>query len=71
MSIIHNDALRRVPCLVGLPNQGARICWSEVALTLDEIRDVDAAKTRFLIAYGCLLYPLFQIYNIVLTRITP
>jgi hypothetical protein len=51
MSTVHNEALRLVPCFVGLPNQGGRICWSEVALTLDEVRDMDTAKTRFLIAY--------------------
>lgn len=52
MSTTHNDASRRVLCLVGLPNQGVRIRWSEVALTWDEIRDMEAARTRCLIAYG-------------------
>ena len=33
----------------------AQLCWRDVSLTLDEISDVEAAKTRFLIVYGKIL----------------
>jgi hypothetical protein len=33
----------------------AQLCWRDVSLTLNEIRDVEAAKTRFLLVYGMIL----------------
>jgi hypothetical protein len=53
---------RRVPCILGSSDQDARFCWRDVNLTFDEIRDVEASKTRFLIAYGMLLVPLCTQY---------
>lgn len=69
MSAIHNDVLRRVPCILGSLNQEARLHWNEATLNFDEIRDIEAAERKFLIVYEKLLYSLFQLYNTRLTRI--
>lgn len=45
---------RWVPCMLGSIDQEAGLFWTETALTLEDIRDPVAAKTRFLIAYGIL-----------------
>ena len=57
MSSGHDIMPRRVPCILGSSDQDARFCWREVNLTFDEIRDVEASKTRFLMAYGMILAP--------------
>ena len=44
-------------CLFAKTLEDARFCWRDVNLTFDEIRDVEASKTRFLIAYGMILAP--------------
>lgn len=55
MSVSHDVIQRRVPCILGYADQDAQLCWSEVSLTIDEIRDVAASRERFLIAYVMLL----------------
>lgn len=55
MSIGHDIVPQRVPCILGSADQEARLCWREVSLTIDEIRDVTASRTRLLIAYEMLL----------------
>ena len=55
MSVGHESIPRRVPCILGSLGLEAQLCWRDVTLTLDEIRDVEAAKTRFLIVYGKIL----------------
>lgn len=57
MSVGHESASRRIPCILGSFDLGPQLCWREVSLTIDEIRDVAASRTRFLIAYGILLCP--------------
>jgi hypothetical protein len=52
MSNAHDNVLPRVPCVVGSSDQEARLCWRDGSMTVDEICDVEAAKARFLIAYG-------------------
>jgi hypothetical protein len=51
MSVGHEDIPRRVSCFLGSCDQEARFCWRDVSLTLDEIHDIEAAETRFLIVY--------------------
>jgi hypothetical protein len=51
----HENSPRRVPCILGSLGLEAQLCWRDVSLSLDEIRDVEAAKTRFLIVYGKIL----------------
>lgn len=57
MSVGHDIVPRRVSCILGSADQEARLCWREVSLTIDEIRDVAASRSRFLIAYEMLLVP--------------
>ena len=55
MSVSHESIPRRVPCILGSFSLEAQLCWRDVSLTLDEISDVEAAKTRFLVVYGKIL----------------
>ena len=55
MSVGHENSSRGVPCILGSFALQAQLCWRDVSLTLDEIRDVEAAKTRFLLVYGMIL----------------
>jgi hypothetical protein len=50
----HDHPSRRVPCMLGSIDRKAGLSWTEPDLTLDEIRDQVAGKTRFLAAYGTL-----------------
>lgn len=50
----HDLPLRQVPCMLGSIDQKTGLSWTEPTLTLDDIRDPVAAKTRFLVAYGTL-----------------
>ena len=61
---------RRVPCILGSFDQDARFCWRDVNLTFDEILDVEAAKTRFLIAYGMLLVPPCMQYGLTRSAVS-
>jgi len=55
MSVSHENFPQRVPRILGSFDTEAQLFWHDVSLTLDEIRDVEAAKTRFLIVYGKIL----------------
>jgi hypothetical protein len=55
MSVGHENSPRRVPCSLGPHGLEALLFCRDVSLTLDEIRDVEAAKKRFLIVYGKIL----------------
>jgi hypothetical protein len=58
MSVGHESDPRQAPCILGSFDLESQLCWREVSLTIDEIRDVAASRTRCLIAYGILLVPL-------------
>lgn len=50
MSVSHATVPRRVPCILGSTNHAAQFTWHDTDLTMNDIRSVEAAKTRFLIA---------------------